>query len=352
MITTITASATAVPATGTETAPAAGTAPALPVTGRVLTGDRPTGALHLGHYFGTLANRVRLQQQGCELFVVVADYQVITDRDRPTNLRGLRNAMVLDYLACGIDPDSSTIFAHSAVPALNQLLVPFLSLVSTGELDRNPTVKEEIRLAGRSSVSGLMITYPVHQAADILFCKADLVPVGKDQLPHLELTRSIARRFNDRYGPVFGLPEGLLGEVGTLMGLDGRKMSKSLGNTIALADGPDQVAAKVRAARTDSERQISYEPDTRPEIANLLNLAALCQGVDPRVVADQIGGGGAAQLKRVVTDSVNDLLAPIRARRAGFEPNDAEEILRRGAARAREIADQTLAEVSAAMEMG
>ena len=232
------------------------------VTGRVLTGDRPTGGLHLGHYFGTLANRVRLQQQGCELFVVVADYQVITDRDRPVDLPERRASMVLDYLACGIDADSSTIFAHSAVPALNQLLVPFLSLVSTGELDRNPTVKEEIRTAGRSSVSGLMLTYPVHQAADILFCKAELVPVGKDQLPHLELTRAIARRFNERYGPVFGLPEGLLGATGTLLGLDGRKMSKSLGNGIALSDGPDEVAAKIRAARTDSERRISYQPET------------------------------------------------------------------------------------------
>jgi tryptophanyl-tRNA synthetase len=322
------------------------------LTGRVLTGDRPTGGLHLGHYFGTLANRVRLQQQGCELFVVVADYQVITDRDRPENLRQLRTSMVLDYLACGIDPGPSTIFAHSAVPALNQLLVPFLSLVSTGELDRNPTVKEEIRLAGRSSVNGLMMTYPVHQAADILFCKADLVPVGKDQLPHLELTRSIARRFNDRYGPVFGLPEALLGEVGTLLGLDGRKMSKSLGNAIALADSPDQVAVKLRGARTDSDRRIRYQPQSRPEVANLLILAGLCLGLDPQQVADRIGAGGAAELKRVVTDAVNDVLAPIRARRAGYGPDDAVEILRRGSARAREIADQTLAEVNAAMEMG
>ena len=318
----------------------------------MLTGDRPTGGLHLGHYFGTLANRVRLQQQGCELFVVVADYQVLTDRDRPVDLAERRTAMVLDYLACGIDPDASTIFAHSAVPALNQLLLPFLSLVSTGELDRNPTVKEEIRTAGRSSVSGLMLTYPVHQAADILFCKAELVPVGKDQLPHLELTRSIARRFNERYGPVFGLPEGLLGATGTLLGLDGRKMSKSLGNGIALADSPDQVAAKVRAARTDSERLISYSPVTRPEVATLLTLAGLCLGEDPAAVAERIGAGGAAELKRVVIDAVNGLLAPIRARRAGIGPADAEAILRRGADRAREIADRTLAEVNAAMRMG
>ncbi|HEX8767979.1 MAG TPA: tryptophan--tRNA ligase [Jatrophihabitans sp.] len=343
---------TTAPAATTDTAAIAEPAADPPMPGRVLTGDRPTGGLHLGHYFGTLANRVRLQQQGCELFVVVADYQVITDRDRPVNLLQLRTSMVLDYLACGIDPDASTIFAHSAVPALNQLLLPFLSLVSTGELDRNPTVKEEIRLAGRSAVSGLMMTYPVHQAADILFCKADLVPVGKDQLPHLELTRSIARRFNDRYGPVFPLPEGLLGEVGRLLGLDGRKMSKSLGNSIALSDGPDQVAAKIRGARTDSERRITFEPQRRPEVANLLTLAGLCLGEDPRSLAGQIGDGGAAELKRLVTDAVNDLLAPMRARRAGYGPDDAAEILRRGTARARDIADRTLAEVNAAMAMG
>jgi tryptophanyl-tRNA synthetase len=339
-------------ATTSHSAPAASPAPGQTVTGRVLTGDRPTGGLHLGHYFGTLANRVRLQQQGCELFVVVADYQVITDRDRPVDLPELRTAMVLDYLACGIDAERGTIFAHSAVPALNQLLLPFLSLVSTGELDRNPTVKQEIRTAGRSSVSGLMLTYPVHQAADILFCKAELVPVGKDQLPHLELTRAIARRFNERYGPVFGLPEGLLGAAGILLGLDGRKMSKSLGNGIALADSPDQVAAKVRVARTDSERRISYEPDRRPEVANLLTLAGLCLDEDPASVAERIGAGGAAELKRVVTDSVNALLEPIRARRAGFDPADAEQVLHRGAEQAREIADATLAEVNAAMRMG
>lgn len=318
---------------------------------RVLTGDRPTGALHLGHYFGTLANRVRLQQQGCELFLVVADYQVITDRDRPGDLHQLTTGLVLDYLACGLDPDSSTIFVHSAVPALNQLLLPFLSLVSTGELDRNPTVKEEIALSGRSSVSGLMLTYPVHQAADILFCKANLVPVGKDQLPHLELTRSIARRFNDRYGEVFPLPEGLLGEIGTLQGLDDRKMSKSLGNAIALTDSPDEVASKVRRARTDSDRRISFEPGVRPEIANLLTLAGLCLATDPRSVAEQVGGSGAVELKRVVIDAANGLLAPIQARRAQFRPADAHRILARGTERARQIARDTLAEVNEAMGM-
>src|ERR1017187_5783333 len=165
---------------------------------RVLTGDRPTGALHLGHYFGTLRNRVRLADLGAEVFVLVADYQVLTDRDTADHLDEYVTGLVLDYLAIGIDPARSVIFAHSAVPALNQLLLPFLSLVSVPELQRNPTVKDEITHSRQSSVSGLMLTYPVHQAADILFCKANLVPVGQDQLPHVEISRLIARRFHDR----------------------------------------------------------------------------------------------------------------------------------------------------------
>ncbi|MFL6162649.1 MAG: tryptophan--tRNA ligase [Jatrophihabitantaceae bacterium] len=318
---------------------------------RILSGDRPTGPLHLGHYFGSVANRVNLQAAGGELFLVIADYQVITDRDTPGSVRDRTLGLVLDYLGCGIDPDRSVIFPHSAVPALHQLMLPFLSLVNSGELDRNPTVKEEIRLAGRRSVSGLMLTYPVHQAADILFCKADLVPVGRDQLPHLELARAIARRFNERYRPVFPLPSALLGEAGLLAGLDGRKMSKSLGNSIGLADDPDTVAAKVLAARTDSERLISFEPDRRPAVANLLRLAALCGGHEPAELAEQVGNGGGSALKQLVIEAVNDFLAPIRARRAACTLSDAAELLARGAQQAREIADRTLAEVVQAMGM-
>jgi tryptophanyl-tRNA synthetase len=149
---------------------------------RVLTGDRPTGPLHLGHYFGTLLNRVRLQDLGVDTMVLVADYQTITDRDSPQSLPNDVEALVADYLAVGIDPAKATIFAHSMVPELNQLLVPFLSLVSVPELARNPTVKEERAASGLPTTSALMFTYPVHQAADILFCHGNLVPVGKDQL--------------------------------------------------------------------------------------------------------------------------------------------------------------------------
>src|SRR5690348_17515134 len=188
---------------------------------RILTGDRPTGQLHLGHYFGTLRNRVRLQDLGAEVFVLIADYQVLTDRDLAEHLDEHVMGLVLDYLAIGLDPARTVIFAHSAVPALNQLLLPFLSLVSVPELQRNPTVKDEIAHSRQSSVSGLMFTYPAHQAADILFCKANLVPGGQDQLPHVELTRLIARRFNERYGPVFPEPDALLSQAPLLLGTDG-----------------------------------------------------------------------------------------------------------------------------------
>ena len=321
---------------------------------RILTGDRPTGDLHLGHYFGTLQNRVRLQDAGTELFVLIADYQVLTDRDAAEGIGEHVQSLVLDYLAIGVDPARSLIFAHSAVPELNQLLLPFLSLVSVPELNRNPTVKDEIAHSRQASVSGLMLTYPVHQAADILFCKANLVPVGQDQLPHLEIARLIARRFNDRYGqPVFPVPDALLSAAPLLLGTDGTKMSKSRGNTIPLSASADETARLIRGATTDSERFISYDPERRPAVSSLVLLAALCLGRDPRDVADGIGDGGAAALKSVVTTAVNDLLAPVRARRAEYaqDPGYVRQVLRDGNERANEIAAATLAEVQAALGM-
>ena len=320
---------------------------------RILTGDRPTGPLHLGHYFGTLRNRVRLQERGADLLVLIADYQVLTDRDTADRLEEYVYGQVLDYLAIGIDPARATIFAHSAVPALNQLLLPFLSLVSVPELNRNPTVKDEIAHARSSSVSGLMFSYPAHQAADILSCKANLVPVGQDQLPHVEITRLIARRFNQRYGPVFPVPEAMLSEAPLLLGTDGGKMSKSRGNAIALSATPGQTAALIRGAKTDAELQISYDPERRPEVANLVLLAALCLDRDPHEVAAQLGSGGARELKDTVIAAVNERLAPIRARRAEYaaDPLFLRNVLRDGNERANDIASDTLAEVRSAMGM-
>src|SRR5579864_3069955 len=321
---------------------------------RILTGDRPTGRLHLGHYFGTLANRVRLQDLGAEVFVLVADYQVLTDRDVAEHLDEYVTGLVLDYLAIGIDPARTVIFAHSAVPALNQLLLPFLSLVSVPELNRNPTVKDEIAHSRQSAVSGLMLTYPVHQAADILFCKANLVPVGQDQLPHLEITRVIARRFNDRFGaPVFPVPDALLSAAPLLLGTDGTKMSKSRGNSIPLAASADETARLIRGAKTDSEAYVSYDPQRRPEVSGLVLLAALCLGRSPQDVVADLGTGGAAALKDTVTMAVNEMLAPVRARRAEYarDPGYVRQVLRDGNQRANEIASATLAEVQDAMGM-
>ncbi|MGW5641363.1 tryptophan--tRNA ligase [Saccharopolyspora sp. NPDC003752] len=318
---------------------------------RVLTGDRPTGLLHLGHYFGTLHNRVRLQRQGVEMMVIIADYQVLTDRDLTEHLGEHVDDLVLDYLAAGIDPRTATIFTHSAVAALNQLLLPFLSLVSVSELSRNPTVKDEINHSRQAAVSGLMFTYPAHQAADILFCKANLVPVGQDQLPHLELTRTIARRFNDRYGRLLPEPDALLSPAPLLLGTDGTKMSKSRGNAITLSATADETARLIRGAKTDAQRHITYDPQARPEVSSLVLLAALCLGRDPHDVAADIGPGGAAALKRTVTEAVNEHLAPMRQRRAAFAQDRGylRRILREGNERANTIAEATLTEVRSAM---
>jgi tryptophanyl-tRNA synthetase len=321
---------------------------------RVLTGDRPTGPLHVGHLFGSLLNRVRLQDLGVAVMVLVADYQALTDRDAPGTLPADTLSLVADYLATGIDPARSTIFAHSQVEALNQLLIPFLSLVSVAEVSRNPTVKEEFGATGGTSMSALMFSYPVHQAADILACHANLVPVGKDQLPHLELTRTIARRFNDRYGagqPYFPEPDGLLTQAPLLLGLDGQKMSKSRSNAIPIGASDDETARLVRSARTDSLPGVSYEPEHRPQIANLLRLAGLCQDRTPQEIASEIGHGGATALKRFLTEALNERLRPVRARRRELaaDPGYLRRVLAQGNDRARQIASQTLRDVRTLM---
>lgn len=319
----------------------------------MLTGDRPTGALHIGHYFASIQNRVRLQRSGVTIFQLIADYQVITDRDSVGDIVGNVRSLILDNVASGLDPEQATFFTHSAVPALNQLMLPFLSLVSVAELQRNPTVKEEAATAGIRSINGLMLTYPVHQAADILFCKANVVPVGKDQLPHLEQTRVVARRFNDRYGATFPEPDALLSPATHVLGTDGTKMSKSKGNVIELRMTADETAAKLKGAKTDSDRHITYDPEHRPEVANLLLIASLCEGVDPATIADEIGDGGGGGLKKRVTDSLNEVLAPVRARRAELEaePGLVEDILDRGNAIANGVAESTLNEVRERMGM-
>lgn len=326
---------------------------------RVLTGDRPTGSLHLGHYFGTLRGRVDLQERGVETWVLVADYQVITDRDGVGPIRERVLGLLADYLAAGLDPEKTTIFAHSQIPALNQLMLPFLSLVTEAELHRNPTVKSELEASGGRAMSGLLLTYPVHQAADILFCKANLVPVGQDQLPHLEQARVIAQRFDKRYGrvnpkePVFRRPEALLSEAPNILGTDGTKMSKSRGNTIELGMTADETARMLRKAKTDADRLITYDPQTRPEVSNLLLMASMATGTPPEELAAEIGDGGGGALKAVTTEALNDMLAPMRERRAELIADEDYllGVLRRGNEKANEQAEATLKDVLAAMQM-
>lgn len=326
---------------------------------RVLTGDRPTGGLHIGHLFGSLQNRVKHQNAGIETFVVIADYQVLTDRDSASDIAKNVKELVIDYISSGIDPENgkTCIFPHSHIPELNQLLVPFLFLVSNAELDRNPTVKEEITAAGLKNISAGMYVYPVHQAADILSVRGNLVPVGKDQLPHIELCRLIARRFNKRFGNdqvIFKEPEALLSSSPNILGLDGtQKMSKSRGNAIFLNSTADETAKLIKKAKTDSIRTIYYDPKDRPEISNLLLLVSLATGETPDSVAERIGDGGSARLKQVLTESLNEYLAPIRQRRKELEQDQQyiRDVLQRGIQMAGAEAEKTLAEVRQAMNM-
>ena len=325
---------------------------------RVLTRERPTGSLHIGHLFGTLANRVRIQNLGATTFIVIADYQVLTDRDTAEAVGANVHEVILDYLASGLDPENGRtfFFSHSHIPELNQLLLPFMSLVTTAELDRNPTVKEEIKAAGLRQVNALMYTYPMHQAADILFCKGNVVPVGRDQLPHLELTRKIARRFNDRFAPeapVFPVPDALLSDFPMVLGTDGQKMSKSRNNAIMLKMTAQETAKAIKGAKTDPDRHISYDPQNRPEVANLLRLVSICTGEGPEAIAERIGDGGGGKLKAEVTEALNSYLAPMRERRSRYaqDPGYVTDVLRRGVARAREEGIATLKEVRKAMNM-
>lgn len=321
----------------------------------MLTGDRPTGRLHLGHYFGSIRERVAMQNRGVNTNIIIADYQVITDRDTTEHIQDNVLNLVLDYLAAGIDPERTMIFTHSAVPQENQLMLPFLSLVTEAELHRNPTVKAEMEASGHA-LTGLLLTYPVHQACDILFCKANVVPIGKDNLPHIEITRTIARRFNERYAkknPVFPEPAAILSEAAEIPGLDGRKMSKSYGNSIMLGATAEETAKLIRKSKTDGERRITFDPVNRPEVSALLTTAGLVTDRNPEDIAAEIGDAGAGALKQYVTQSVNEFLAPHRERRAELaqDMDTIRDILHDGNKRAREIAEQTLDEVREAMGM-
>ena len=325
---------------------------------RILTGDRPTGALHLGHYVGSLRNRVKLQDD-YECFFIIADYQVLTDHLYETE-KIARNVqeIVLDYLSVGIDPKRSSIFVQSMIPEIAELTMYFSMFTSLSRVQRNPTVKDEIKAAkiGKKEVSYGFVGYPISQAADILVVRANLVPVGEDQLPHLEQTREIARTFNRIFGEVFPVPEALLGDFPRLPGIDGQKMSKSRNNAISLKDTPEEVVRKVMRAYTDPSRIHATDPGHLEGNVVFAYLDAFCQ--DQEELKDlksryKKGTVGDVEVKKRLAEILNDFLNPIRERRKELEANPklVGEILTDGIERTKKEAMETLKLVREAMHL-
>ena len=323
---------------------------------RILTGDRPTGPLHLGHYVGSLKNRVRLQSE-YDTLCEIADVQMLTTHfEHPEVLKPTARLVCLDYLAAGIDPDQATIFIQSSVPEIAELTVFYSMIVTVNVLRHNPTIKTEARQYGfGEAMTYGFLGYPVSQAADITFCKADLVPVGEDQMPHIELTRKIVRRFNELYGPTLVEPEGLVGEVGRLVGLDGNtKMSKSLKNCINLSDPPEEVVRRVNTAVTDPARIHVHDPG-HPDVCNVFTYQKVFNpAFVPELEANcKAGKIGCVACKKTLIEALNGLLEPMRERRKRYEQNPdlVTEILLAGARRARELGRETLADVRRAMKI-
>lgn len=317
--------------------------------GRLLTGDRPTGKLHLGHYVGTLANRVRLQDE-YECFFFLADYHLLTTRlERLEEIEQNVRDIVLDYLSVGIDPQRATIFLQSQIPQVPEIALIFSMLTTVPRAQRVPTLKEVMRDLHITQPSVGLLAYPVLQAADILSVRAEIVPVGKDQASHLEVTREIARRFNELYGQVFPEPETLIGAVPTLPGIDGKaKMSKSLGNAIFLADDEKEVAQKVMRMYTDPTRIHPTDPG-HVEGNPVFTYHDAFNG-DTAEVRDlkeryRKGTVGDVEVKQRLGRALNAFLDPIRERRRQFEasPDMVDDIIAEGSRRACEEAALTLA---------
>ena len=319
---------------------------------RILTGDRPTGKLHLGHYVGSLANRVRLQDE-YECFFIVADLHTLTTRPEKEHIEGLRqnvHDVVLDYLSVGIDPARSVIYLQSAVPAVYEINLLFEMLVTVNRLQRVPSIKDMARAANLNDETlpfGLL-GYPVLQAADILMPRANLVPVGRDNEAHVEIAREIARRFNYLYGEVFPLPEVMVGEVPSLIGTDGQaKMSKSLGNAIFLSDDAKTVARKVAGMYTDPNRisadipgRVEGNPVFAYHDAFNPNLAEI-EDLKERYRQGKVGD---VEVKEKLTRALNAFMDPIRERRATFEAQKGfvEQVIYEGTQRTSREGEETI----------
>ena len=318
---------------------------------RILTGIRPTGKLHLGHYVGALENWIRLQDE-YDCFFLIADYQALGDHiDEMENIKTAVRDVVLHWLSVGLNPEQSTFVVQSYVPEHAELAMLLSMLTPLGMLDRNPTLKSERERISNTSLSVGFYTYPVSQVADILLPKAHLVPVGEDQLPHIEMTREIARRFNNRYGDVFPEPDSLVGRVARLMGTDGQaKMSKSIGNVIYLSDEAETVTKKIMSMYTDPTRLRATDPghvEGNPVFQYhdaFNNDAAEVADLKERYTKGKVGD---VEVKQKLIEAVNKFLEPIREVRTRYEQdrNYVDECIENGSAKGRATAQATMEEV-------
>ena len=325
---------------------------------RILTGDRPTGQLHLGHYVGSLQNRVRLQDE-YDTYILIADVQALTDNfEHPEKLEANIFEVALDYLAVGLDPDKIKIVVQSMVPELTELTIYFMNLVTVATLERNPTVKEEIKQ--RNFVKGVPVgfwSYPISQAADIAIFKADLVPVGEDQLPMIEQTREIVRRFNRLYGKVLIEPRAMLGAVARLPGTDGgAKMSKSVGNCICLGDPSEVVRKRVMSMFTDPTRIHPTDPghvEGNPVFTYHDVFNPNKEEIEDLKERYRKGTVGDVEVKQRLFEALEAFLAPIRQRRQELaaKPQRVFEIIVEGTRKGRALAQATMAEVRHAMKI-
>ena len=328
---------------------------------RILTGDRPTGRLHIGHYFGSLRTRVDMQNSGkYDPYILIADVQALTDNfNNPEKVRKNVREVMLDYLSVGLDPEKTTIYIQSMIPEVAELTVYYSNLVTIARLERNPTVKTEI--AQKKAIFGESVTYgflgyPVSQAADITAFEGELVPVGEDQLPLIEQCREIVRKFNSIYGEVLKEPEAVLSSTKRIKGLDGNeKMGKSLGNAIYLSDSPEEITKKVMGAVTDPNR-IRKDDKGNPDICmvayyhNLFTSKDDCKKVCEECKA---GSRGCVACKKELAKNIIDFLEPIREKRKYYEerPELVDELLIKGTEKARETAKETMKKVKKAMKL-
>ena len=315
---------------------------------------RPTGKLHLGHLVGALENWVALQNE-YDNFHLIADYHALTTNLDTSEIHNNSIDMLVDWLSAGIDGEKSPLFRQSQIKEHTELHLLLSMLVTASRLERNPTVKDQVRDLNIESVSYGHLGYPVLQAADILLYKGEVVPVGEDQLPHIEITREIARRFNAQYGRVFPEPEGRITKFARLPGLDGRRMSKSLGNTILLSDSPETIGSKMGKAVTDPQKIRRHDPG-RPEICLVFTYHQKFNPDEvPEIEANcRSGVLGCVDCKANCARQITKVLAPFRERRARLEahPEEVKGILHRGELRAKETAQRTMAEVHEAMKIG